>query len=52
MTMQEKFIEKIQDVCEQYKKKTFITYMKEDDTEEHRTYSDFWKRTEFIAKKM
>lgn len=26
MTMQEKFIEKIQDVCEQYKKKTFITY--------------------------
>ena len=30
MTMQEKFAEKIKSVCEKYKDKTFITYMKED----------------------
>ena len=32
MTMQEKFAEKIKSVCEKYKDKTFITYMKEDDS--------------------
>lgn len=45
MTMQEKFAEKIKSVCEKYKDKTFITYMKEDDSEENWTYKDFWKQT-------
>ena len=52
MTMQRNFVNRIIDICKENKDKTFITYMKEDDTEEHWTYSDFWKRTEFIAKKM
>lgn len=45
MTMQEKFAEKIKNVCEKYRDKTFITYMKEDDSEENWTYKDFWKQT-------
>lgn len=52
MTMQRNFVNRIIDICKENKDKTFITYMKKDDTEEHWTYSDFWKRTEFIAKKM
>ena len=52
MTMQRNFVNRIIDIDKENKDKTFITYMKEDDTEEHWTYSDFWKRTEFIVKKM
>ncbi len=46
MTMQEKFAEKIKSVCEKYKDKTFITYMKEDDSEENWTYKDFLETNE------
>ena len=50
MAMQEKFIKKIHDICEQYKEKVFITYMKEDDSEENWTYGEFWKRTNLVTK--
>ena len=52
MTMQRNFVNRIIDICKENKDKTFITYMKEDDTEEHWTFGVFWKRAEIIAEKM
>ena len=49
MTIQQKFVKEIQNICEKYKEKNFITYMMEDDSVENWTYETFWKRAVCVA---
>ncbi len=43
--MREKFVNQIESTCEKNRDKVFITYLREDDSEENWTYKDFWDIT-------
>lgn len=51
MTMQRNFVNRIIDICKENKDKTFITYMKTDDTEENWTYGEYLEMAQSIAYK-
>ena len=49
--MQRNFVNRIIDICKENKDKTFITYMKTDDTEENWTYGEYLEMAQSIAYK-
>ena len=49
MTMQRNFVNRIIDICKENKDKTFLTYMKTDDTEENWTYGEYLEMAQSIA---
>ena len=51
MTMHRNFVNRIIDICKENKDKTFITYMKTDDTEENWTYGEYLEMAQSIAYK-